>query len=237
MSVNRFIPVRAGASVATLALAATLSGCQAQSSAATASEKKAVSTAAATAKPKPTKSATPKITTPPDDAVRHHGPLRHPGRASRHHRRQVERFTLTTSDPTGCTLTGPLNLSPKGPLSAQVPGRDGGSGRLPAAVARRPRRAAAERRDGPAAAGKSGVLLPGLVRRVAHRLRAEQRLRLQRARRHDVQRHARRQLSDRPDLRRRVLRLRQPSKTAPRPDARRLPGRCPACRTAPCTGP
>ena len=35
---------------------------------------------------------------------------------------QVERFTVTTSDSAGCTLTGPLNLSPKGPLSAQVPG-------------------------------------------------------------------------------------------------------------------
>jgi hypothetical protein len=121
MSVNRFIPVRGGASVATLALAATLSGCQTQS-AATASVRKAASTAAATAKAKPTKSATPKITTPPTTPCATTDLSVTPDARHVTIGVQVERFTVTTSDPTGCTLTGPLNLSPKGPLSAQVPG-------------------------------------------------------------------------------------------------------------------
>jgi hypothetical protein len=34
----------------------------------------------------------------------------------------VERFTVTTATPAGCTLAGVPNLIPKGPLSAQVPG-------------------------------------------------------------------------------------------------------------------
>jgi hypothetical protein len=34
----------------------------------------------------------------------------------------VERFAVTTSAPAGCTLTGPPDLRPKGPLSSQVPG-------------------------------------------------------------------------------------------------------------------
>lgn len=34
----------------------------------------------------------------------------------------VERFAVTTSAPAGCVLTGPPDLRPKGPLSAQVPG-------------------------------------------------------------------------------------------------------------------
>jgi hypothetical protein len=124
MSVNRFIPVRAGASLATLALAATLSGCQTQS-ATTASERKAAPTAAAgaaTAKPKPTKSAAPKITKPPTTPCATTDLTVTPDARHVTIGVQVERFTVTTSDPTGCTLTGPLNLSPKGPLSAQVPG-------------------------------------------------------------------------------------------------------------------
>jgi hypothetical protein len=124
MSVNRFVPVRGGASVATLALAATLSGCQTQS-ASTASVRKAASTAsaaAATAKPKPTKSATPKITTPPTTPCATTDLSVTPDARHVTIGVQVERFTVTTSDPAGCTLTGPLNLGPKGPLSAQVPG-------------------------------------------------------------------------------------------------------------------
>ena len=124
MSVNRSIPVRGGASVATLALAAaTLSGCQTQS-AATASVRKAASTAVAPAKPqpKPTKSALPKITTPPTTPCATTDLTVTPDARHVTVGVQVERFTVTTSDPTGCTLTGPLNLSPKGPLSAQVPG-------------------------------------------------------------------------------------------------------------------
>jgi hypothetical protein len=35
---------------------------------------------------------------------------------------QIERFTVSTAAAPGCTLTGPPNLVPKGPLSAQVPG-------------------------------------------------------------------------------------------------------------------
>ncbi len=35
---------------------------------------------------------------------------------------QIERFTLATATPAGCTLNGTPNLIPKGPLSAQVPG-------------------------------------------------------------------------------------------------------------------
>jgi hypothetical protein len=34
----------------------------------------------------------------------------------------IERFAVTTANPAGCTLTGPPDLRPKGPLSAQVPG-------------------------------------------------------------------------------------------------------------------
>lgn len=34
----------------------------------------------------------------------------------------IERFTVTTATPAGCTLAGVPNLIPKGPLSAQVPG-------------------------------------------------------------------------------------------------------------------
>lgn len=123
---NRFIPVCGGTTVAALALAATLSGCQTQS-AATASEKKAASTASATAavKPKPTKPAapvTPKITTPPTTPCSTADLSVAPDARHVTIGVQVERFTVTTSDPTGCTLTGPLNLSPKGPLSAQIPG-------------------------------------------------------------------------------------------------------------------
>ena len=42
-----------------------------------------------------------------------------------HHMKQgldIERFAVTTANPAGCTLTGPPDLRPKGPLSAQVPG-------------------------------------------------------------------------------------------------------------------
>ena len=35
---------------------------------------------------------------------------------------EIERFAVTTANPAGCTLTGPPDLRPKGPLSAQVPG-------------------------------------------------------------------------------------------------------------------
>lgn len=34
----------------------------------------------------------------------------------------IERFAVTTANPAGCTLTGPPDLRPKGPLSTQVPG-------------------------------------------------------------------------------------------------------------------
>lgn len=125
---NRFIPVCGGTTVAALALAATLSGCQTRS-ATTASEKKDApttsTTAAAKAKPKPTRpapSATPEITTPPTTPCTTADLAVAPDARHVTVGVQVERFTVTTSDPTGCTLTGPLNLSPKGPLSAQIPG-------------------------------------------------------------------------------------------------------------------
>lgn len=126
---NRFIPVCGGTTVAALALAATLSGCQTQS-AATASEKKAASTtsfmATSAAKAEPTKKSaapvTPKITTPPTTPCATADLSVSPDARHVTIGVQVERFTVTTSDPAGCTLTGPLNLSPKGPLSAQIPG-------------------------------------------------------------------------------------------------------------------
>ena len=131
---NRFLPVCGGTTVVSLALAASLSGCQTQS-AATASVRRAASTVSTAAKgtakdnaeAKPTKSAAaapvaPKITAPPTTPCATASLSVTP--AARHVTIgvQVERFTVTTSDPAGCTLTGPMNLSPKGPLSAQIPG-------------------------------------------------------------------------------------------------------------------
>ena len=122
---NRFIPVCGGAVVATLALGAVLSGCQTQSAAtasirstSTAAAEKSASAKSAT----PAAQSTPKITASPttpcattDLSV---APVAHHVTVGV----QVERFTVTTADPAGCTLAGPLNLSPKGPLSTQVPG-------------------------------------------------------------------------------------------------------------------
>jgi hypothetical protein len=128
MSASRFILVRGAIATLTLGLAAALSGCQAQNTAAAsarstlkATAKKTASAAATTAKPTP-KAPAPKITAPPTTPCATTDLSVAP--AARHVTIgvQVERFTVTTTDPTGCTLTGPLNLSPKGPLSAQVPG-------------------------------------------------------------------------------------------------------------------
>ena len=129
MSASRCVLRCGGTAAATLTLAAALSGCQTQSTTTASDRSVSIATKTATAKTaasaaprtaaKPT---TPKIipspTTPcttPDLSV---------APAARHVTIgvQVERFIVTTTDPTGCTLTGPLNLSPKGPLSAQVPG-------------------------------------------------------------------------------------------------------------------
>lgn len=106
------------ATAATLALAAALNGCQTQSTATASVHREATGTATA----KKAKPAAPKITAPPTTPCATADLSVAP--AARHVTIgvEVERFTVTTSDPTGCTLTGPLNLSPKGPLSAQVPG-------------------------------------------------------------------------------------------------------------------
>lgn len=131
MSVSRSSLARCGAAVAaTLVLAAALSGCQTQSAATASVRREAAGTAtakktasAAAVKPaNPAKPAAPKITAPPTTPCATADLSVAP--AARHVTIgvQVERFTVTTSDPAGCTLTGPLNLSPKGPLSAQVPG-------------------------------------------------------------------------------------------------------------------
>ena len=123
---NRIIPVCGGAAVATLALGAVLSGCQAKSAATATDRITATGTTTAVAAKKSVSakpaSATPKITAPPTTPCATADLSVAP---AAHHVTigvQVERFMVTTADPTGCTLTGPLNLSPKGPLSAQVPG-------------------------------------------------------------------------------------------------------------------
>ena len=115
-----------GAMAVAVVTAVALGGCQAQSTAAasarstmtvTVTSKKTESAAPA----KPASSAAPKIVAPPTTPCATSGLSVVP--ASRHVTIgvQIEEFTLTTSDPAGCTLTGPMNLTPKGPLSAQVP--------------------------------------------------------------------------------------------------------------------
>ena len=128
MSVRRSSFARCGAAAtATAVLAAALSGCQTQSAATASVRREATGTATAkkttsAAAAKPAKPAAPKITAPPTTPCATGDLSVAP--AARHVTIgvEVERFTVTTSDPSGCTLTGPLNLSPKGPLSAQVPG-------------------------------------------------------------------------------------------------------------------
>jgi len=123
MYAGRFALVGGAMAVATVVVVA-LSGCQAQSTTAasarstmTVAAKKTASAALA----KPVAPAAPKIIAPPTTPCATSGLSVAP--AARHVTIgvQIEEFTLTTSDPTGCTLTGPMNLTPKGPLSAQVP--------------------------------------------------------------------------------------------------------------------
>jgi hypothetical protein len=103
-----------------LALAATLSGCQARSVAVAESVQQhatptATRTHAAPAKP-PAQLGPP--TTPCTTSDLSVAPAAHHVTIGV----DVERFTVSTTKAAGCTLTGTPNLRPKGPLSAQVPG-------------------------------------------------------------------------------------------------------------------
>jgi len=109
------------ATVATLALAATLSGCQSGSTSAAADARQqhsASPAAAATSKP----AATPTVVASPTRPCATSDLSIAPAQRHVTEGVQVERFTLTTATPTGCTLSGPMHLVPKGPLSTQVPG-------------------------------------------------------------------------------------------------------------------
>lgn len=120
MFVSRYSRATA-AGAATFALAAVLGGCRSGSSTDAASARRqehAASTAASRSASAAKPTAIPSPTTPcvtGDLAI---------APAQRHVTEgvQVERFTLATANPAGCTLSGPLHLIPKGPLSTQVPG-------------------------------------------------------------------------------------------------------------------
>ena len=129
MSATRFALVVSGA--AALALVAALSGCHAggapegvAASKTTAGSAKAAKQQAAAPDERQAASAaaTPKTLAAPTRPCATTDLSVAPAQRHVTEGVQVERFTLTTSTPAGCTLTGPLNLSPKGPLSAQVPG-------------------------------------------------------------------------------------------------------------------
>ena len=129
MSVSRFA-LGCCAATASLALVAALSGCQTQSAAAAASVHQHAKPTAAHARAAAEKSA-PAAKSAAESAAPV-GPPTTPcatsdlsvAPAARHVTIgvEVERFTLSTTKPAGCTLTGTPNLRPKGPLSAQVPG-------------------------------------------------------------------------------------------------------------------
>lgn len=107
----------------TAALAATLSGCQTGGAAASPAQpttnvglRAVPSTGGARAASTPAPAASP---------TRSCGTAELSVAPAAHEMKQgldIERFTVTTSTPAGCTLAGVPNLIPKGPLSAQVPG-------------------------------------------------------------------------------------------------------------------
>jgi hypothetical protein len=120
MSASRFAVGCCG--MVAVALAAALSGCQSQSAAVAETVQQHAKVATAKAAPrkpgppaKPT--AIPSPTTPCATSDLSVTPAAHHETIGV----EVERFTLGTTKPTGCTLTGTPNLRPKGPLSAQVP--------------------------------------------------------------------------------------------------------------------
>jgi len=123
MYAGRFAQVCYGAGTAVL-LAAALSGCQGESATVAASAKQpaAVTTKKTVAATASAAAAKPRITTPPTTPCATSDLSLAPAQRHVTIGVQVERFTISTSNPDGCTLTGPLNLMPKGPLSAQVPG-------------------------------------------------------------------------------------------------------------------
>ena len=103
-----------------LALAATLSGCQAQSVAVAQSVQRHATPTAKKTQAAPKKPATPPgpPTTPCATSDLSVSPAAHHVTIGV----EVEQFTLSTTKPAGCTLSGTPNLRPKGPLSAQVSG-------------------------------------------------------------------------------------------------------------------
>lgn len=121
MSAIRPVPLGVAAAV-TLALTAALSACGTPRSSVADTAKQPQAASPATKSPAPRPAVTPRVAPSPTRPCTAADLTIAPAHRQVTNGVQIERFTLATTTPAGCTLNGTPNLIPKGPLSAQVPG-------------------------------------------------------------------------------------------------------------------
>ena len=121
MSAIRPVPLAAAAAV-TLAAAAALSACGTPRSSVADTAKQPHPASPAANPPSARAAVTPRVASSPTRPCGAADLTITPTHRQVTNGVQIERFTLATATPAGCTLNGTPNLIPKGPLSAQVPG-------------------------------------------------------------------------------------------------------------------